>query len=191
MQHTIFILCIFRPQWLYEKNKYRQNHEIAARIPLIDADASAMIIYITSDESLRAEGTKRNFSNGNHAATCNGLAYRIKHKFDPSVLNRVTVLDTAFYEENRIEIVGEYDVIVVGGGIAGVSAALAARRNHCSVLLLEKSVMLGGLATLGLIAIYLPLCDGRAARSLAAFAEELLSCPFSMDTTTCLILETT
>lgn len=84
------------------------------------------------------------------------------------------MLDTAFYEENRIEIVGEYDVIVVGGGIAGVSAALAARRNHCSVLLLEKSVMLGGLATLGLIAIYLPLCDGRGRKVIGGIAEELL-----------------
>ena len=47
-------------------------------------------------------------------------------------------------ESNQVSVAGAYDVIVVGGGIAGVSAALAARRSGCSVLLIEKSVVLGG-----------------------------------------------
>ena len=42
---------------------------------------------------------------------------------------------------------GNYDVIVVGGGIAGVSASVAAVRGGASVLLIEKSINLGGLAT--------------------------------------------
>jgi hypothetical protein len=71
-------------------------------------------------------------------------------------------------------VAGKYDVVVVGGGIAGVAAALAARRNGCRVLLIEKSVVLGGLATLGFIAIYLPLCDGRGKKVTAGIAEELL-----------------
>ncbi len=77
-------------------------------------------------------------------------------------------------ESNRIPVVDSYDVIVVGGGIAGVAAAVAARRNGCRVLLIEKSVVLGGLATLGFIAYYLPLCDGRGTKVTAGIAEELL-----------------
>ena len=37
----------------------------------------------------------------------------------------------------------ETDVLVVGGGIAGVAAALAARRAGVRVLLLEKQALLG------------------------------------------------
>lgn len=77
-------------------------------------------------------------------------------------------------EINEVPIVGNYDVIVVGGGMAGVGAALAARRNGCKALIIEKSVMLGGLATLGFIAIYLPLCDGRGKKVTGGIAEELL-----------------
>ena len=68
----------------------------------------------------------------------------------------------------------QYDVMVIGGGIAGVSAAISARRQGMKVLLIEKSVMLGGLATLGNIAIYLPLCDGNRHQVAAGLSEELL-----------------
>lgn len=67
-----------------------------------------------------------------------------------------------------------YDVIVCGGGIAGVSAALAASRNNAKVLLIEREYALGGLATLGLIAIYLPLCDGNGTKMSSGISEELL-----------------
>ena len=53
-----------------------------------------------------------------------------------------------------------YDIIVVGGGIAGCCAALAAARENKSVLLVEKHINLGGLATIGLISWFEPLCDG-------------------------------
>ena len=43
------------------------------------------------------------------------------------------------------------DVLVAGGGISGISAALAAARAGAKVLLAEKQCLLGGLATLGLI----------------------------------------
>ncbi|HEY3423171.1 MAG TPA: FAD-dependent oxidoreductase [Negativicutes bacterium] len=83
-------------------------------------------------------------------------------------------MDKILLEKNEIMIDGEYDVIVVGGGIAGVSAALASKRKGCSTLLIEKSVMLGGLATLGVIAIYLPLCDGKGRKIVGGISEELL-----------------
>ncbi len=71
-------------------------------------------------------------------------------------------------------VIGEYDVAVVGGGIAGIAAALAAARAGARVLLAERQYALGGLATLGLIAIYLPLCDGRGTQVSFGIAEELL-----------------
>lgn len=67
-----------------------------------------------------------------------------------------------------------YDVVVCGGGIAGVSAALAASKNKAKVLLIEREYALGGLATLGLIAVYLPLCDGDGVKMSSGIAEELL-----------------
>ncbi len=72
----------------------------------------------------------------------------------------------------------EYDVIVVGGGIAGVSAAVTAARRNMRVLLIEKSINLGGLATLGLISWYEPLCDGRGEQVIFGMAEELIKLAF-------------
>lgn len=68
----------------------------------------------------------------------------------------------------------DYDVIVVGGGVAGCSAALAAKRKNLSVLLLEKQTMLGGLGTSGHIVIYLPLDDGYGHQVITGISEELL-----------------
>lgn len=79
-----------------------------------------------------------------------------------------------YVEKQELAIAGDYDVIVAGGGIAGISAALAARRSGLSVLLVEKSIVLGGLATLGFVAIYLPLCDGRGNKYVGGIGEELL-----------------
>ena len=65
------------------------------------------------------------------------------------------------------------DVCVCGGGVAGIAAALAAKRAGADeVILLERGFMLGGLATAGLVTIYLALCDGRGHQvcfGLAAF----------------------
>ena len=74
----------------------------------------------------------------------------------------------------ELKVTGEYDVVVAGGGIAGVCAALAAKRKGAKVLLIEKQFLLGGLATLGLITIYLPLCDGEGKQVSFGIAEELL-----------------
>lgn len=67
----------------------------------------------------------------------------------------------------------DFDVIVCGGGIAGIAASLAAAREGAQVCLLEKEYCLGGLATLGLIIIYLPLCDGDGLKLSGGIAEEL------------------
>ncbi|MCL2124793.1 MAG: FAD-dependent oxidoreductase [Oscillospiraceae bacterium] len=78
------------------------------------------------------------------------------------------------HEKKETPVCNEYDVIVVGGGIAGVAAALAASRNGSKVLLVEKTTMLGGLATAGLIVIYLPICDGMGHKIHSGICEELL-----------------
>ncbi len=70
---------------------------------------------------------------------------------------------------------GEYDIIVCGGGVAGVAAAVSAKRAGAQrVLLLEKSVLLGGLATIGLIAWYEPICDGNGRKLIYGMASELV-----------------
>ena len=66
------------------------------------------------------------------------------------------------------------DVLVAGGGIAGIAAALAAARQGKRVMLLERGFMLGGLATAGIVTIYLPLCDGYGKQVSFGLAEELL-----------------
>lgn len=77
-------------------------------------------------------------------------------------------------KEKNVKVSNECDVLVAGGGVAGISAALAAARRGASVILLEKQCLLGGLATLGLITIYLPLCDGMGNQVIYGIGEELL-----------------
>lgn len=77
-------------------------------------------------------------------------------------------------ETLKTEMNQDYDIAVCGGGIAGISAALAAARLGKKVILFEKQFLLGGLATLGLVTIYLPICDGHGHQVSFGIAEELL-----------------
>ncbi|MBO7324732.1 MAG: FAD-dependent oxidoreductase, partial [Bacteroidales bacterium] len=54
-------------------------------------------------------------------------------------------------ENIQTKVADNYDVAVCGGGIAGISAALAAARGGSKVVLFEKLYMLGGLGTAGLV----------------------------------------
>src|SRR5215510_5674014 len=67
----------------------------------------------------------------------------------------------------------ETDVLVVGGGSAGVSAAVAAARNGAEVILVERLGYLGGLATGGLIILLLTLDDGRGRQVIGGLCEEV------------------
>lgn len=77
-------------------------------------------------------------------------------------------------KERQTPLFGEYNVLVCGGGFGGIAAALAAAREGKKVLLVEREFALGGLGTLGLVTIYLPLCDGFGKQVSYSIAEELL-----------------
>jgi len=64
------------------------------------------------------------------------------------------------FRKRRLKKSAEYDVIVVGGGPAGVSAAMAAGRLGVSVLLIEKTNCFGGMLTNGLVGMMRCAGDG-------------------------------
>ena len=52
----------------------------------------------------------------------------------------------------EINLYGDYDVVIVGGGCAGFPAAIAAARNGARVLIIERFPFFGGTATASLMA---------------------------------------
>lgn len=53
--------------------------------------------------------------------------------------------------QKDIPVMGKYDVVVLGGGPAGVCAAIEAARDGARTLLVEATGMLGGMATSGMV----------------------------------------
>lgn len=74
----------------------------------------------------------------------------------------------------KIQKRGEYDVIVAGGGVAGVAAAVSSARMGLKTLLIEKTISLGGLATIGLVNLFVPMCNGRGKQIIKGMAQEFL-----------------
>lgn len=69
--------------------------------------------------------------------------------------------DNFIYEVSRkIEVAGTYNVIVSGGGPAGVTAAIAAARMGAKVLLVELNGCLGGVWTAGILAFIFDMHPG-------------------------------
>lgn len=59
--------------------------------------------------------------------------------------------NTVIESEHALPVTGRYDVVVGGGGVSGIAAAIAAARNGARTLLLERFGFLGGVATAGLM----------------------------------------
>ena len=62
--------------------------------------------------------------------------------------------------EKEIPVMDFYDVVVIGGGVAGVAAGMAAGKRGMKTIILETFTALGGLTTLGLVNIPLDFVSG-------------------------------
>ncbi len=76
--------------------------------------------------------------------------------------------------ERRIPVIAETDVLVIGGGSAGIAAAVAAARGGARTMLVERYGSLGGLASNGLIILLLTLDDGRGKQVVAGLCQEMV-----------------
>ena len=76
--------------------------------------------------------------------------------------------------EREVPVFREADVIVVGGGPGGVSAAVSAARAGAKTILLERYGHLGGMATGGLVNIIPNLADINGNHYIGGFCQELI-----------------
>ncbi len=75
-------------------------------------------------------------------------------------------------QSEEIPIYKEYDVVVTGGGVAGVAAGMAAAKHGAKTLIIEATSALGGLATMGLVNIPLDFVSGLGNEMFAELEKE-------------------
>ena len=81
-------------------------------------------------------------------------------------------------ERRETPVFGEFDVVVVGGGPAGIVAATAAARAGCSTLLIERYGFLGGAGTAAGLSTFCGLhanVEGEHRRVVRGLADEILA----------------
>ncbi|MBM3573014.1 MAG: FAD-dependent oxidoreductase [Alphaproteobacteria bacterium] len=79
--------------------------------------------------------------------------------------------------ERRTPVIAESDVVVLGGGPAGVAAATAAARHGASVILIERYGFLGGMGTAAMVTNFCGLhamVDGEIWQVVHGLADEIL-----------------
>ncbi|MBI2321082.1 MAG: FAD-dependent oxidoreductase [Chloroflexi bacterium] len=74
----------------------------------------------------------------------------------------------------EVPVVADVDVLIVGGGAAGIAAGIAAARAGARTLLVERYGAVGGMATGGLIILLLTLDDGAGRQVVAGVCQELV-----------------
>src|SRR5262252_2266157 len=88
----------------------------------------------------------------------------------------VTGAAADFYREEArdIPITHRADVIVVGGGVAGVAAAIAAARTGVDTLLIERYGALGGNLTIGLLEASMSFHDRQGRQLIGGIPDEII-----------------
>jgi hypothetical protein len=81
---------------------------------------------------------------------------------------------TVIEPSKELKVCYEADVVVVGGGPGGHSAAIAAARNGAKVVLLERYGHLGGMATGGIVIQIPHMSDGSKEQQIAGLCQEWL-----------------
>lgn len=78
-------------------------------------------------------------------------------------------------KERKIPITEHCDVLVIGGGPAGITAATASARFGAKTILVERYGCLGGMGSAGLVLLFDSLCDGRGKILLRGLIEETIA----------------
>ena len=82
---------------------------------------------------------------------------------------------TIIEPQRETPVVAETDVLVVGGGPAGLCAAIAAARNGARVILTERYPHLGGLASGGQVLVFDDMADTeRHLKTVAGISDEIV-----------------
>ena len=85
-------------------------------------------------------------------------------------------MDTICYRlERDIPVIGDVDVLVVGGGCAGLASAVCAARRGKRTLLAEREFCLGGTATNGMVGPFMTCSDSKGENEIIkGFFRELV-----------------
>ena len=81
---------------------------------------------------------------------------------------------TIIEPSQELRVCRETEVLVVGGGPAGVAAAIAAARNGADTTLIERYNHLGGMATGGLVILIPHMSSGSDEQEIAGICQEMV-----------------
>jgi len=74
----------------------------------------------------------------------------------------------------KVKVCKETDVVVVGGGPAGIAAAVAAARSGVDTVLVERYGHLGGMGTGGLVILIPHMSGGTEIREMGGLCQEIV-----------------